>query len=89
MDEQVFFTPDEHKQLIALYKRLLQLSGDTLQKNDCCNLKKHLVKVMSAGSIPRNAFGMNPIIKNPELMNSFRLRGFHVFGILLCRFFGL
>lgn len=32
MDEQVFFTPDEHKQLIALYKRLLQLSGDTLQK---------------------------------------------------------
>ena len=40
MDEQVFFTPDEHKQLIALYKRLLQLSGDTLQKNDCCNLEK-------------------------------------------------
>ena len=66
MDEQVFFTPDEHKQLIALYKRLLQLSGDTLQKNDCCNLKKHLVKVMSAGSIPRNAFGMNPIIKDMQ-----------------------
>lgn len=32
MDEQVFFTPDEHKLLISLYKRLLQLSGDTLQK---------------------------------------------------------
>ena len=87
MDEQVFFTPDEHKQLIALYKRLLQLSGDTLQKNDCCNLKKHLVKVMSAGSIPRNAFGMNPIIKDMQtaviVAEEIGMRRASILGIML------
>jgi GTP diphosphokinase / guanosine-3',5'-bis(diphosphate) 3'-diphosphatase len=87
MDEQVFFTPGEHKQLIALYKRLLQLSGDTLQKNDCCNLKKHLVKVMSAGSIPRNAFGMNPIIKDMQtaviVAEEIGMRRASILGIML------
>ena len=37
MEEQAFFTPQEHKQLVPLYRRLLRLSGDTLQKDDCRN----------------------------------------------------
>ena len=32
MEGNTFFTPQEHEQLITLYKRLLQLSKDTLQK---------------------------------------------------------
>ena len=87
MDEQVFFTPDEHKLLISLYKRLLQLSGDTLQKDDCSNLKKHLVQVMSAGSIPRNAFGMNPIIKDMQtaviVAEEIGMRRASILGIML------
>lgn len=35
MDEQVFFTPDEHKQLIALYK-------------DYCNYQETLCKKTTA-----------------------------------------
>ena len=66
MEENVFFTPEEHLQLISLYKRLLLLSKDTLQKDDCHKLKTHLIKVMTGDSIPRNAFGMNPIIKDMQ-----------------------
>ena len=66
MEGNTFFTPQEHEQLITLYKRLLQLSKDTLQKDDCRKLKAHLVNVMQGGSIPRNVFGMNPIIKDMQ-----------------------
>ncbi len=87
MEEKDFFTPDEHKQLIALYKRLLQLSGDTLQKNDCYNLKKHLVKVMADGSVPRNAFGMNPVIKDMQtaviVADEIGMRRASILGIML------
>ena len=37
--KSIFFTAKEREQLFALYKRLLQLSGDTLQKGDCHKLK--------------------------------------------------
>ena len=66
MEGNTFFTPQEHEQLITLYKRLLQLSKDTLQKDDCRKLKAHLVNAMQGGSIPRNVFGMNPIIKDMQ-----------------------
>lgn len=66
MENNEFFTPEEHKQLIQLYKRLLLLSKDTLQKDDCRKLKNHLIKAMSEGTIPRNVFQMNPIIKDMQ-----------------------
>ena len=87
MDEQVFFTPDEHKQLIALYKDYCNYQETLCKKNDCCNLKKHLVKVMSAGSIPRNAFGMNPIIKDMQtaviVAEEIGMRRASILGIML------
>ena len=64
MEEKAFFTAKEREQLFALYKRLLQLSGDTLQKGDCHKLKIHLIKAVAEGNLPRNCFGMNPIIKD-------------------------
>lgn len=87
MEEKAFFTPDEHSQLIALYKRLLQLSGDTLQKDDCNKLKRHLIRVMSEGNIPRNAFGMNPIIKDMQtaviVAEEIGMRRASILGIML------
>ena len=55
MEKQDFFNPKEYKQLFTLYKKLLQLSGDTLQKDDCKHLKKQHKKVKSEGNNPRNA----------------------------------
>lgn len=87
MDGKDFFTPDEHKELIALYKKLLLLSGDTLQKNDCQNLKRHLIKAMSEGTIPRNAFGMNPVIKDMQtaviVAEEIGMRRASILGIML------
>lgn len=56
MEEKAFFTAKEREQLFALYKRLLQLSGDTLQKGDCHKLKIHLIKAVAEGNLPRNCF---------------------------------
>lgn len=87
MEEIVFFTPEERFQLFSLYKRLLQLSKDTLQKDDCRKLKAHLIRVMSGGSIPRNVFGMNPIIKDMQtaviVAEEIGMRRASILGIML------
>ena len=78
MENNDFFTQEEHKQLILLYKRLLRLSKDTLQKDDCHKLKTHLVKAMAEGTIPRNVFQMNPItgtVSQQSLERTLILRG--------------
>ena len=66
MEEKTFFTAKEREQLFTLYKRLLQLSGDTLLKGDCHKLKTHLIKAVAAGNLPRNNFGMNPVIRDMQ-----------------------
>lgn len=87
MENNEFFTPEEHKQLIQLYKRLLLLSKDTLQKNDCRKLKNHLIKAMSEGTIPRNVFQMNPIIKDMQtaviVAEEIGMRRASILGIML------
>ena len=87
MEEQAFFTPQEHKELISLYRHLLRLSGETLQKNDLHNLKRDLVRVMSVAPIPRNAFGMNPVIKDMQtaiiVAEEIGMRRASILGIML------
>ena len=87
MENNEFFTPEEHKQLIQLYKRLLLLSKDTLQKDDCRKLKNHLIKAMSEGTIPRNVFQMNPIIKDMQtaviVAEEIGMRRASILGIML------
>lgn len=87
MEENVFFTPEERVQLIPLYKKLLHLSKDTLQKDDCHKLKNHFIKAMSEGSIPRNVFGMNPIIKDMQtaiiVAEEIGMRRASILGIML------
>ena len=72
---------------MPLYRRLLRLSGDTLQKDDCRNVKKQLIQSMSAGSIPRNAFNMNPIIKDMQtaiiVAEEIGMRRASILGIML------
>lgn len=87
MEETAFFTPEERKQLFSLYKRLLKLSKDTLQKDDCRKIKTHLTKIMKDGSIPRNVFGMNPIIKDMQtaviVAEEIGMRRASILGIML------
>ena len=49
-----------------LYRKLLQLSGETLQKGDCKKLKTHLVNTIQNNRIQRDIFGLNPVIKDMQ-----------------------
>lgn len=66
MEDKFYFTAQERELLFKLYKQLIRLSGDTLLKGDCRKLKNHLKKAGETGNLPRNPFGMNPIIKDMQ-----------------------
>ncbi len=66
MEINDFFTPDEKQQLPVLYRKLLQLSGEALRKDDCRKLKKLIISAIQSKPIPRDVFGLNPIIKDMQ-----------------------
>lgn len=66
METDEFFTTGEKDLLFSLYRKLLQLSGETLQKGDCKKLKTHLVNSIQNNRIQRDTFGLNPVIKDMQ-----------------------
>ena len=87
MDTNDFFTTEERAQLVALYRKLLQLSGDALQKGDCRRLKAHLVHSIQANPIPRDVFGLNPILKDMQtaviVAEEIGMRRASILGVML------
>ena len=87
MEGREFFTPEEHKELIALYKELLQLSDDMLHKDDCKKLKNILVRAAENQSLRRDVFGLNPIIKDMKMTiivaEEIRMQRASILGIML------
>ena len=73
--------------LFVLYRKLLQLSGETLQPDDCKHLKNHLVQAMSLKKIPRNEFDMNPIIRDMQtaviMAEEMGMRRASILGVIL------
>ena len=66
MVSEDFFTPEEKRLLFVLYRKLLQLSGDTLLKGDCRQLKTDLIHSIQTSRIHRDVFGLNPVIKDMQ-----------------------
>lgn len=66
MEERFYFTTEERKLLFTLYRRLIQLSGDALQPTDCQRVKDYYAHALAVGDLPRNAFRMNPVIKDMQ-----------------------
>ena len=66
MEKDEFFTTGEKDLLFSLYRKLLQLSGETLLKGDCRKLKTHLVNSIQNNRIQRDTFGLNPVIKDMQ-----------------------
>ena len=87
METNDFFTAEERAQLIVLYRKLLQLSGDALQKGDCRRLKAHLVHSLQANPIPRDVFGLNPILKDMQtaviVAEEIGMRRASILGVML------
>ncbi len=87
MEERVFFTQREHKELITLYKELLRLSDDMLHKDDCRKLKAILVRAAENHSLKRDVFGLNPILKDMKttiiVAEEIRMQRASILGIML------
>lgn len=66
METDEFFTTREKDLLFSLYRKLLQLSGETLRKGDCKKLKTHLISTIQNNRIQRDLFGLNPVIKDMQ-----------------------
>ena len=50
----------------SLYRKLLQLTGETLQKGDCRKLKTHLINSIKDNRVQRDTFGLNPLVKDMQ-----------------------
>lgn len=87
METEKFFIGEEKKQLFKLYRKLLQLSGDTLQRGDCRKLKERLIHAIQIVPIPRDVFGLNPIIKDMQtaiiVAEEIGMRRASILGIML------
>lgn len=66
MERDEFFTTDEKESLFSLYRKLLQLTGETLQKGDCRKLKTHLINSIKDNRVQRDTFGLNPLVKDMQ-----------------------
>lgn len=66
MEIDVFFTNQEKILLFSLYRKLLQLSGETLRKGDFKKLKTHLANTIQNNHVQRDIFGLNPVIKDMQ-----------------------
>ena len=87
METNAFFTGDEKSQLSVLYRKLLQLSGETLRKGDCRKLKSHLIQAVQDNHVNRDVFGLNPIIKDMQtaviVAEEIGMRRASILGIML------
>ena len=87
METNDFFRDDEKKQLFALYRKLLRLSGDTLLKDDCRRLRQWLGHALQVNPTPRDVFGLNPLIKDMQtaviVAEEIGMRRASILGVML------
>lgn len=82
-----FFTSEEKKELFSLYRLLMQSAGDSISREDCQKLKKHLIKAARCNGLQRNNFGMNPVIRDLQtaviVAEEIGMKGSCLIGIML------
>ena len=87
MEINDFFTVDEKRQLPVLYRKLLQLSGEALRKDDCRKLKKLIITSIQQSPMPRDVFGLNPVIKDMQtaviVADEIGMRRASILGLML------
>ncbi len=87
METEKFFTPEEKTQLFPLYRKLLQLSSETLLKDDCKKVKNQLIASIQSNRIRRDIFGLNPVIKDMQtaviVAEEIGMRRASIIGVML------
>ena len=87
MEEISFFTTEEKAELFIVYKQLLQSAGETLSRENVRKLKQYLIQAAQRNNLPRNSFGMNPVIKDLQtaliVSEEIGMKGSCLVGIML------
>lgn len=66
MEELSLFTDTERELLLDNYKKLLQLTSDTLKSQDYRKVRGYLRLAIESNNLVRDDFGLHPVIKNLE-----------------------
>lgn len=66
MEELSLFTDTERELLLSNYKKLLQLTSDTLKSQDYRKVRGYLKLAIESNNLVRDDFGLHPVIKNLE-----------------------
>ena len=81
------FSPEERKLFLALYHKLLRLTGDSFLSGDISNLKQLLIKSIASDKIQRDIFGLHPMIKSLQsaiiVADEIGMKRASVLGIML------
>ena len=87
MTEQLFFKPEERKLFLALYHKMLRLTGDSFLPADVHKLKTQLVSSIESGKLKRDIFGLNPLLKSIQtaiiVTDEIGMKRASVLGIML------
>lgn len=87
MNDVLFFTEQERARVVSLYKQLLHSAGDTIPSIAKQKLKKYLIEAVENKRLPRDPFGMHPVIKNLQtsliVSEEIGLKGSCLTGIML------
>ena len=82
-----FFTTQEKKELFSLYRHLLGAAGDSISREDCHKLKKHIIQAVRTNGLQRNNFGMNPVVRDLQtaviVAGEIGMKGSCLIGIML------
>ena len=87
MEKIPFFTEQEKKELVTLYKRLIKAAGDSVSKKEIRTLKNYLAEAVESNHLTRNNFGMNPIVRDMQtaaiVCEEMGVKGSFLAGIML------
>ncbi|WP_321480676.1 RelA/SpoT family protein [uncultured Bacteroides sp.] len=82
-----FFTKTEKTELLVLYKKLMQSSGDSISSQNAKRLKHYLIEAAKNNNMQRNNFGMNPVIRDMQtaviVADEIGMKGSCLIGIML------
>jgi GTP pyrophosphokinase len=87
MDNTIYFTEDERRELISLYRKLYASSAESIGREKIASLKHYIAEGMVSKRLQRNNFGMNPVLKDLQtsviVADEIGMKGACIVGIML------
>ena len=66
MVNSAFFTEEERGRMLSIHRQLIAIANDAMHEGDEANIRSYLKRAGEQGLLQRDAFGINPIVKDSE-----------------------